>query len=90
MNASNWQDSAACATGYDADLWFPVGTTGNAANAQAEEAKAVCRTCPAVEACLRYALECQVDEGIYGGLTEQERRRIHRRKNGRAYPDRTA
>ena len=89
MSASNWRDRAACATGYEPDWWHPVGTTGYAA-VQAEEAKAVCRGCPVAEACLRYALEHRIDEGIWGGLTERERRAIHRRKTARAYTRRAA
>lgn len=51
----NWREHAACRT-EDPDLFFPIGTTGPAA-LQTEQAKAVCRTCPVQEQCLRWALD---------------------------------
>ena len=46
---------------------------------QIEEAKAVCRRCPVVEPCLQWALESGQDAGVWGGLTEDERRALKRR-----------
>ncbi|MEU2762965.1 WhiB family transcriptional regulator [Streptomyces sp. NPDC007094] len=74
---TNWRTNAACLD-EDPDLFFPIGTTGPAI-AQAEEAKAVCRRCPVMEACLDWALESGQDHGVWGGTDENERRRIHRR-----------
>ncbi|MFJ3600961.1 WhiB family transcriptional regulator [Streptomyces sp. NPDC090126] len=73
----NWRIHAACLD-EDPDLFFPIGTTGPAI-AQAEGAKAVCRRCPVMEACLDWALESGQDHGVWGGTDENERRRIHRR-----------
>lgn len=77
-NEHNWRSYAAC-TGQDPEMWFPIGDN-NAARAQADEAKAVCRRCPAQEWCLQWALETRQDTGVWGGLTEQERFRVHRRR----------
>jgi WhiB family redox-sensing transcriptional regulator len=44
----------------------------------AEEAKAVCSSCPVRQACLEYSLAAREREGVWGGLTERERRRILR------------
>ena len=44
-----------------------------------EEAKSVCRTCPVVEDCLAWALESGQDAGVWGGLSEDERRALKRR-----------
>jgi WhiB family redox-sensing transcriptional regulator len=44
----------------------------------AEEAKAVCASCTVRQACLEYALAAREREGVWGGLTERERRRIVR------------
>ncbi len=74
---STWQDSAACA-GMDDDrpnLFFPVGTSGPARD-QIAKAKAVCRPCPVRVACLRWSEESGAEFGIFGGLTEMERRAL--------------
>ncbi|WP_369021270.1 WhiB family transcriptional regulator [Streptomyces californicus] len=78
----NWRLHAACRE-EDPDLFFPIGTTGPAV-VQAEEAKAVCRTCPVQAACLEWALENRQDSGIWGGLSENERRALKRRNRRRA------
>ena len=59
-------------------LFFPVGNTG-AAYQQIEEAKAVCRTCKVIDACLKCALDTNQDYGVWGGLSEDERRALKRR-----------
>ncbi|MFJ9530475.1 WhiB family transcriptional regulator [Streptomyces cyaneofuscatus] len=74
---THWRAHAACRD-EDPDLFFPIGTSGPAI-AQAEEAKAVCRRCPVMEACLDWALESGQDHGVWGGTDETDRRRIHRR-----------
>lgn len=43
------------------------------------EAKKLCASCPVVEQCLDWALENNERFGIWGGLTERERRRMRRR-----------
>lgn len=73
-----WQTLGACRI-EDAELFFPVGESA-AALEQAEEAKAVCRACLVVDRCLQWALETRQDVGVWGGLSEQDRRRIHHRK----------
>jgi WhiB family redox-sensing transcriptional regulator len=39
---------------------------------QIEEAKAVCRRCPVIDACLSFALEFGHDAGVWGALTDHE------------------
>lgn len=76
---SDWRFQARCAEPqYDSELWFPIGTTGPA-ELQIEEAKAVCRRCDVVETCLRWALDTGQDAGVWGGLSEDERRALKRR-----------
>ncbi len=77
MGNSDWRAQAACRD-EDPELFFPVGNTG-AALKQIEEAKAVCRTCPVIDQCLKWALDTNQDSGIWGGLTEDERRALKRR-----------
>jgi len=72
-----WRDRAAC-LGEDPELFFPDGNTGPAL-LQLEAAKAVCRRCEVVEACLRFAIESGQDAGIWGGLSEDERRALNSR-----------
>lgn len=54
---------------------FPTTTTGEA------RAKSICARCPVVDACLDYAMACHIDDGVWGGTTEVERRRLRRRRN---------
>lgn len=66
-----WQDQALCAQA-DPELFFPEkgGST--------REAKAVCRNCEVRAQCLAFALERDERFGIYGGMSERERRRLKR------------
>ena len=73
----DWRHEAACRD-EDPELFFPIGNTGPAL-VQIEEAKAVCRRCPVVDDCLRWALETGQDSGVWGGLSEDERRALKRR-----------
>ena len=73
----DWRDKAACLT-VDPELFFPVGNTGPAVD-QIDRAKAVCSHCPVTEYCLQYALDTNQDSGVWGGLSEDERRALKRR-----------
>jgi WhiB family transcriptional regulator, redox-sensing transcriptional regulator len=81
IHLMDWRHRAACLE-EDPELFFPIGNTGPAL-LQIEEAKAVCRRCEVVETCLRWALETGQDAGVWGGLSEDERRALKRR-NARA------
>ena len=74
----DWRSKAACLD-KDPELFFPVGNTGPAL-LQIEEAKAICRTCPVQEVCLQWAIETGQDSGVWGGMSEDERRALKRRK----------
>lgn len=71
----SWCDNAAC-VGQDPDLFFPIGTTGPAAE-QADEAKAICAGCRVRDACLDWAVE-HGELGIWGGTDEEARARTRR------------
>ncbi|WP_017604681.1 WhiB family transcriptional regulator [Nocardiopsis alkaliphila] len=73
----DWRHDAACRD-EDPELFFPIGDFGPAL-IQIEEAKAVCRRCPVSSACLKWALESGQDGGVWGGTSEEERRRLKRR-----------
>ena len=74
---ADWRDQAAC-VGEDPELFFPLGKTGPAM-LQIDEAKQVCRRCEVREQCLGWALENSYDHGVWGGLSEDERRALKRR-----------
>ncbi|HVF06071.1 MAG TPA: WhiB family transcriptional regulator [Frankiaceae bacterium] len=78
----DWRHRALCRD-EDPELFFPIGTTGPAAQ-QVEDAKAVCQRCDVVSDCLQWALETGQDAGVWGGTSEEERRAIKRRANARA------
>ena len=69
----SWQDEANC-MGVDPDLFFPER------GASTREAKEVCRGCVVRVECLEYALANGEKFGIWGGMSERERRRIRRRR----------
>lgn len=80
----DWRHQAECSKDtYDAELWFPVGVSAPAI-AQAEEAKKVCAGCPVRARCLEWATETGQDSGVWGGLSEQERRLLRRPSRLRA------
>ena len=43
--------------------------------------QAVCRTCPVMETCLKWAMDSGQQAGIWGGTTEKERENLRRRRN---------
>jgi WhiB family redox-sensing transcriptional regulator len=77
----SWRTRAICRD-TDPDLFFPVGTTGQAL-VQIARAKEVCGECPVQNDCLEYALETNQDAGIWGGLDEEQRRNIRRQSASR-------
>ena len=67
----SWQAQATC-MGVDPDLFFPER------GASTREAKEVCRGCVVSEDCLEFALANGEKFGIWGGMSERERRRLRR------------
>jgi WhiB family redox-sensing transcriptional regulator len=72
MNTS-WRSKAAC-HGLDPQTFYPE------TDDESEVAKSVCGVCPVQGACLEYALARREKEGVWGGCTERERRRIIRQR----------
>ena len=71
--ATGWKDLSNC-RGVDPDLFFPER------GASTREAKEVCRGCEVRIDCLEYALQTGEKFGIWGGMSERERRRIRRQR----------
>jgi WhiB family redox-sensing transcriptional regulator len=72
VSGVDWRHRAICRD-EDPELFFPVGTSGPAL-LQIAEAKTVCRRCPVVSECLSWALDSGQDAGVWGGMSEDERR----------------
>lgn len=70
----DWRHRAACRD-EDPELFFPIGTTGPALR-QVEEAKEVCRRCAVTDECRSWSLETSQEAGVWGGLSEDERRAV--------------
>lgn len=70
-----WQQEAACRGPLGA-VFFPPPTTERKREKLAREAKAkrICESCPVMAACRSYALDIREPHGVWGGLSEQERR----------------
>jgi WhiB family transcriptional regulator, redox-sensing transcriptional regulator len=73
---ADWRMQAACRP-YDSEIFFPVRSPNR--NKDTAKAKAVCRKCPVREECLQAAMDGREKIGIWGGLTPEERGRLHRR-----------
>lgn len=70
-----WMDEGACFQ-TPPSTFFPF----EGDDAGVEKAKAICATCSHVERCGDYALTNRIDYGIWGGLSEKDRRRIIRQR----------
>lgn len=68
-----WRRSAACRSA-DPDLFFPAAS-GRRVVEQVERAKALCAACVVRRQCLQYALGANEEYGVWGAMTEDERRR---------------
>ena len=69
----SWRNRAAC-QGVSTDVFYPVS------DEDADVAKAICEQCPVREPCLEFAITEREREGVWGGTTERERRRIVRQR----------
>ena len=69
-----WQADALCAQ-TDPEAFFPEkgGST--------RDAKKVCGSCPVKQQCLEYALSNDERFGIWGGMSERERRRLRKKSS---------
>lgn len=67
-----WMADSAC-TDYHPDLWYSDNHNGMA------RAKEICGECPALRACLKWAIETDERWGIFGGRTYKERQNLKRR-----------
>ena len=73
LTNQTWRQHAAC-KGVEPEVFYPV------TDEEAEIAKAICTVCSVRGTCLEYALTNREREGVWGGATEKERRRIVRQR----------
>ncbi len=69
----DWREHAAC-QGIEPEIFYPVEDD------VAEPAKEVCAQCPVAASCLEHALTNRERDGVWGGATERERRRMVRQR----------
>lgn len=75
LTVTPWREAAACvAADVDVSFFPDKEDLGSIV-----KAKAVCATCPVADACLTWAIETNQSEGIWGGHTAKERRKLRRR-----------
>ena len=78
----NWDVEAACQS-TDPELFFATGQNGES-QALTAAAKRICRGCPVRTQCLEFALAARLEHGVWGGLTEEERRSLRRSRQRKA------
>ncbi|MGH3803345.1 MAG: WhiB family transcriptional regulator [Pseudonocardiaceae bacterium] len=73
----DWQTRALCRTN-PSDVFFGPDSESRATRSRREkQAKELCRSCPVRHECLRHALDVGEPYGVWGGLTESDRRFGH-------------
>ena len=75
MSSTGWRELGLC-RGLDPEIFYPPEDDDIAA----EPAKEICAACPVREACLEHAIARREKIGVWGGLTERERRRLIRQR----------
>ena len=74
-----WQAEGECRK-YDPETFFlPYNSRGADKEERTQRAKAVCGKCAVVEQCLKFSLDTAQEFGVWGGLSEDERRAVIRK-----------
>jgi WhiB family redox-sensing transcriptional regulator len=71
--AWDWQLRAACRNEGGIYFFHPSHERGMKKARREARAKAICRTCPVLAQCRRYALAAREPDGIWGGLSREDR-----------------
>lgn len=83
--AADWRDDALCRTEDPAIFFASAGTDHGRADIR--HAKVICWQCPSLQACGQWALETRQAFGVWGGMSEADRRAILRRRGIRLIGD---
>lgn len=73
MDLWEWQYLGACREADEKLFFHPEGERGSTRRRRAENAKAICATCPVISECLDQSLRVREPYGVWGGLSEDER-----------------
>lgn len=79
-----WQYRGACRDLDTEQFFHPEGERGGTRKRRDEAAKAICAQCPVIYQCREYALASQEPYGVWGGLTQEERRELIRESRQQA------
>ncbi|WP_199444265.1 WhiB family transcriptional regulator [Umezawaea beigongshangensis] len=72
----DWQMDGLCRGQNSAVFFHPDNERGSARSARESRAKEICNHCPVLAQCRSHALEAQEPYGVWGGMGEDERRRL--------------
>ena len=75
VSAQKWRSIGLC-RGSETMVFYPPSDD----DSLAEEAKTICSMCAVRKPCLEFALRTREKHGVWGGLTERERRRVLRQR----------
>ena len=75
----DWQLDGACRRVSPETFFHPEGERGSRRRTRDETAKAICEVCPVLDRCRAHALAVREPYGVWGGLSEDERRSMKRR-----------
>ena len=83
VHDEDWQDRAACRGPEQSRTFFPPTTLERRDEKDEREsrAKAICATCSVRKPCLEYAVRINEQHGIWGGLNENERKVLIKRRS---------
>jgi WhiB family redox-sensing transcriptional regulator len=84
----DWQSQGACLNA-DPDVFFPISVAGASAT-QIRTARAICAGCRVRSDCIDFALEHPEIQGIWGGTTDDERKKLRRARARAGSPARAA
>jgi WhiB family redox-sensing transcriptional regulator len=76
-DAEDWRRFAACRDTVP-DLFFPIGTTGPGCRPDRRGQTGVRHACTVQEPCLDFALATNQESGVWGGTSEEERRKLRK------------
>jgi WhiB family redox-sensing transcriptional regulator len=76
-----WQFDGACRDADPSVFFHPEGERGPSREARDRAAKAICASCPVIAECAAHALAVREPYGVWGGMTEDEREALYRRKS---------
>jgi WhiB family transcriptional regulator, redox-sensing transcriptional regulator len=75
----DWQLRGACRGVEAVEFFHPDGDRGASREARERVAKGVCATCPVIRECAKHALSVREPYGVWGGMSEDDRKAVYRR-----------